>query len=638
MRLPARTALKQRPPLSVTPFDFICASCTNDHKKKSVYNGHKTVLFSEIKEKGALIQIPAKKPLISPCPKHERELNRYCMKCEQLICRECSLADHEGHKVNFVRGVADEFKEEVLSSLVPLQGIHANITTAIAKVEDSKKEIRDQGKDIAKTITHSFEELRTVLNNREQVLLQQVQEVVGKKVDALDGQQENLQLALATLDHLVWFVEKTAENASDEEFIFMKRQMTSRVQQISRKYRDVKLSPNKVANTFVAIPPLTSLSEQFSVAEIYGPGLKSATTKQVAKFRVHTHDTHNKPTPVQQHVSAELKSLVDGSVLQATVVSQTSSTYELSYTPTTKGRHRLTVRVNNTKIGTFQVFVQHPPTQLGTPVRVIEGVRPYYIAVGDKGELFVTEFSDYRYTVLDAQGRRVQTVGSKGKPPFGDQHPTGIATDGKGNVYLAIEDHKVQKFNRQGEVIKSVGKKGGNVGEFNWPCGVQCHNNRVYVCDRNNGRIQVFDSDLKFTRSFGNARGELKQPWDIDFDHQGNIYIVDLDRNQVLVFTVNGQYLRHFGRKGQGKGELSAPHGLCVSGEYVYVTEEGGNWLVNISLYSWNSVSVFRTSGEFIHSFWKWASELSYPRGIAVNHDGFVFVCCNRDSSCIRVF
>ena len=69
----------------------------------------------------------------------------------------------------------------------------------------------------------------------------------------------------------------------------------------------------------------------------------------------------------------------------------------------------------------------------------------------------------------------------------------------------------------------------------------------------------------------------------------------------------------------------------------MYVTEEGGNWLVNISPYSWNSVSVFRTSGEFIHSFWKWASELPYPRGIAVNHDGFVFVCC-KDSSCIRVF
>ena len=113
---------------------------------------------------------------------------------------------------------------------------------------------------------------------------------------------------------------------------------------------------------------------------------------------VRTYDTHDRPPPVQQHVSAELKSLVDGSVLQATVVSQTPSTYKLSYTPTTRGHHQLTVQVNNTEIGTFQVFVQHPPTQLGTPVRVMEGVTPSRIAVGDEGELFVTENLEGRYT------------------------------------------------------------------------------------------------------------------------------------------------------------------------------------------------------------------------------------------------
>ena len=122
----------------------------------------------------------------------------------------------------------------------------------------------------------------------------------------------------------------------------MKQQMTSRVQQVSKKYKDMELSVNEVANTFVAVPPSISLAELCKkscvcVAKVDGPGLKSAATKQVSKFTVHTHDTHSQPTPVQQHVSAQLKSLVDGSVLQTTVVRQTSSTYELSYTPTIPG-------------------------------------------------------------------------------------------------------------------------------------------------------------------------------------------------------------------------------------------------------------------------------------------------------------
>ena len=620
---------------------FICASCTNDHKKKKVYGGHpKTVPISEMRE-GAPIQLPIRKAPTSACQEHEGELLKlYCFECEQLICRDCTLVDHAGHKYKFVKSVADAFREEVLSSLVPLRDTHASITTALSRVEGSKKEIRDQGTNIAATITRSFEELRAILDNREQVLLQQAREVVGRKVGVLDRQQEDLQLALATLNSLVGFIERTAENASDEEFISMKQQMNSRVQEIGQKYKQIKLAPAEVANIKRAMPQADSLRELcqkqsavyvfvLDASKCVVTGVKSAIIEQVSKFTVHIHDTHGQPPPVQQNVSAELKSLVDGSVLQATVVSQTPSTYELSYTPTTRGHHLLTVRVNSTEIGTFQVFVKHPPTQLGTPVRVIEGVKPLYIAIGDKGQLFVTEHWDCRYTVLDSRGQRVLTIGSIGKPPF--ECPTGIAIDGEGNVYVASA-HKVQKFNRNGDVTKSVGKWGRSIGEFVWPYGVRYHNRQVYVCDKDNGRVQVFDSDLNFVQSFGtrgDGPGQLKDPRDIDFDTQGNIYVLDYNKHQVLVFSEGGQYLHHFGQKGQGKGELYYPQGLRISGDYVYVTEWANN-----------RVSVFHTSGEFVHSFGKYGSgrdELNNPCDITVDQDGFVFVC-DPGNSRIQVF
>ena len=179
--------------------------------------------------------------------------------------------------------------------------------------------------------------------------------------------------------------------------------------------------------------------------------------------------------------------------------------------------------------------------------------------------------------------------------------------------------HQVQKFNRRVELVKSVGKKGENLGEFNSPYGVRYHNHQIYVCDSDNGRVQVFDSNLKFLQSFGTSPGQLKKPRDIDFDTQGDVYVVDHGKGQVLVFIEDGQYLRHFGQKGQGKGELSEPNGLCISGDYVYVSENTNN-----------RVSVFHTSGEFVHSFGKEGSDrgdLNNPYGIAINQDGFVFVC-----------
>ena len=148
---------------------------------------------------------------------------------------------------------------------------------------------------------------------------------------------------------------------------------------------------------------------------------------------------------------------------------------------------------------------------------------PYYIAVGEE-ELFVTE--DYHYTVLNIQGQRVLTIGSKGKPPFGDEYPLGITTDSDGSVYITTEDHKVQKFSRCGELVKTVGKRGLNAGEFNWLFDIRYHNHKVYVCDSGNGRVEVFDCNLNFIRSFGtrgDGPGQLKKPRDIDFDAQGTL-------------------------------------------------------------------------------------------------------------------
>ena len=65
-------------------------------------------------------------------------------------------------------------------------------------------------------------------------------------------------------------------------------------------------------------------------------------------------------------------------------------------------------------------------------------------------------------------------------------------------------------------------------------------------------------------------------------------------RNARLVFSEDGQYLHQFGKRGQGKGNINNPYGLCVSRDYVYINEWGNN-----------NISVFRTSGEFVHSFGK---------------------------------
>ena len=132
------------------------------------------------------------------------------------------------HHVRLNDYVADSFREEVVASLVLFRDTHASLTTVIASMEGSKKEIRDQGESIAATITKLVDDI-CAINNHEQVLLQQAWKVMGREVDVQNRQQEDLQLALATLNNLVSYIQRMVMNASDEEFVSMKQRMTSHV-------------------------------------------------------------------------------------------------------------------------------------------------------------------------------------------------------------------------------------------------------------------------------------------------------------------------------------------------------------------------------------------------------------------------
>ena len=104
---------------------------------------------------------------------------------------------------------------------------------------------------------------------------------------------------------------------------------------------------------------------------------------------------------------------------------------------------------------------------------------------------------------------------------------------------------------------------------------------------------------------------------------KANTYVLDCQKHRVLVFSEHGRYRHEF-----GQNELVLPRGLCVSGNYVYITD-GKEGCCH--------VSVFRISGEFVNSFGCGRGELCQPHGIAVDKHGFVFVC-DSSNNCIQVF
>ena len=370
-----------------------------------------------------------------------------------------------------------------------------------------------------------------------------------------------------------------------------------------------------------------------------GQGLELAETGQQAHFEVHLVDMAGDPCTMKQQVTAELRSLVDSSVTPASVTHKTPDIYEVSYQPNTRGRHKLSVRVNDVPVqgSPFLVYARQAPHLLGRPVRVIKQLdRPKMVATTSSGELIVSVY--HRVSIIGRDGERIRSTDTTSVRPGIRRYKLnqwGVAVDEDSNIYVTdAESHRLSKFNSNGKLVKSVGgPEGGKEGQFHFPNGIALsQDNMLFVCDINNHRIQVFDTNLKFVFCFGKAgsgEGEMNRPYDLSFDPAGSVYVADCDNHRVQVFSQNGTYLRTFGVRGSGPGELSYPVGIHVDHDHVYVAE-GGN----------NRISTFQTSGAFITSFGrrgKGEGELGFPRGITTDQDGFLYVCDSLNNR-IQVF
>ena len=335
-----------------------------------------------------------------------------------------------------------------------------------------------------------------------------------------------------------------------------------------------------------------------------GPGLTKAFVNSVATFYVSVRDHNNRPCTVPYKLTAELK-FKDNFTVEVEKVSYDTNKglYNLRYTATKRGRYELHVAVNGFSIqgSAFEVEASIPP---------ITGFNfPWGIAINSQSKMTV---------VSEYTGQRISLVSDKGvKCLIDNRHvnsPQGIAFDMEGCIYVCDEDNCVKKFKPDGTFLKSSAKH-----LLNRPRGLKINNKKLYVCDRFNYKIKVFDTELNYLSISIGGLGVFRDPWDISFDSKLNLYVTDNILNRIMVFNQEGMYLREFGERGSNDGQFRGPTCIHIHKDLVYVSDYGNN-----------RVSVFNTSGEPKYNFGKFGTaigEFYTPRGIAIDEEGLVYVC-----------
>lgn len=160
------------------------------------------------------------------------------------------------------------------------------------------------------------------------------------------------------------------------------------------------------------------------------------------------------------------------------------------------------------------------------------------------------------------------------------QQPTGIAYSAINHEIWVVETnaHRISILNEKGELIKTIGSRGVESGQFNFPTSIWIDKaGLAYVVDAMNFRVQIFNAKGEFVSTFGeegDVSGTLARPKGIATDSYGNIYVVDGVFHVVQIFDKAGNYLYKFGGKGNNKEEFWVPTGIYIDQkDYIYVAD-----------------------------------------------------------------
>lgn len=188
---------------------------------------------------------------------------------------------------------------------------------------------------------------------------------------------------------------------------------------------------------------------------------------------------------------------------------------------------------------------------------------PTGLCLTDK-DLFITDSETNNIYKYNLESEETTIINSS------IQQPTGIIFIKDTNQLWVCEtkEHRIAKLNLYGEVIGTIGQRGTEDGQFNFPTFLHIgNNNDIYINDSMNFRIQIFSKDGKFIRKFGKAgdgSGDFARPKGIATDSFNNIYVVDALFNNVQVFDHTGRLMYIFGKKGTDTEMFWLPAGICI--------------------------------------------------------------------------
>ncbi len=209
---------------------------------------------------------------------------------------------------------------------------------------------------------------------------------------------------------------------------------------------------------------------------------------------------------------------------------------------------------------------------------------PFDVASRD-GKIYVCDLGAGKVHVIDAVAKSYATLGDSRTI----LHPLSITIAPDGTRYVV--DGKLRRvavFDANDTFLRHIGDP-----KTIAPNDLAVHGDELFVVDRQDGEIEVWDRQGKLLRKISSKGGRPEQfdePFGIAVDSRGQVYVSDVFRRQVKVFDTRGAFLRMLGEAGDRPGYFGRPKGMAVdSRDRLYVADV-----------DWDAIYVYSPEGQLL--------------------------------------
>lgn len=564
---------------------------------------------------------PAEKEIRMMCLAHgNKPMDIYCETCEEHICFKCSTQSHRNHECDRAEDLFTKHKEEIKTCLQPLKKHISAVEQILALFDNREREMRDEEKSVQKKIDGMYRQLLYQLERSRRRLSHKASTDLQQKLQLHSVQRANVEAVLVQLKSCCEFVEEELRSQLQYQIQAAKKQLVRHIKDIHSKAKVSELQPVQ-DTTFSFVPNSKAVSAcsnigdvcstlSFSISSLFSTDIPSSILEDklvevllTAPFTFSVSRISCQLTHVQSSTAKPVVCPITG---------LGKGKFKVMIHPYTAGHYQLKVSVDGMDVYGSPFSIKVSKWKRKGLVRFFDQnlVNPCGIAVtDDRKHIIVSELNGHCITVLSCTGELVKKFGRLGNGPIKFMRPWNVAVSADDNIFVADQEGMLQKINlSSSSFVASVDLKCGGVAVH--PSG------KVLVTDPNTCNIIVFNADLTPSHTFG-GKEVFESPWDLAIDGKGMVYVTDRFRGLVLKFTLEGKHLGIIGSKGVEPHKLTRPLGISVdSNDIIYVTDMVKHHVV-----------MYTTDGEFLETISHSDNKIIYPRGIAVDKKGQLYVC-----------